>query len=194
VGEAKSALKLLVPNINAALDEVRRLVMNLRPSLLDDLGILATLSWFVREFQSLYPAICIETEFAITEADVPDALKLTLFRVVQEAMNNVAKHSHATSVRICAEISKSELRLSITDNGVGFDRAEVESRRGLRRTHGQLCLRERAESSGGKIAIVTAIGKGVCVRMSWPCSPLCVDVDFEPAPLRLDVRMPEHEV
>ncbi len=75
--------------------------MNLRPSTLDDLGILATLSWFLREFQSTYGSIVVDKAFGVAEREVPESLKLTLFRVVQEAMNNIAKHSHATRVAIC---------------------------------------------------------------------------------------------
>jgi PAS domain S-box-containing protein len=168
IDDARRSLESLVPNVKDALEDLRRLAMNLRPSTLDDLGIVATLFWFLREFESTYRTIVVRTEIAVSESDVPESLKVTVFRVVQEVMNNVAKHSHATRVSFYASTVDGALRLTIADNGVGFDPDEVAARRGLDRSRGHLDLLDRVEFSGGTLAIDAAPGKGVCVRISWP--------------------------
>jgi len=88
-------LKSIIPVIQESIDECRRLQLDLRPPILDDLGILATLSWFCRRFNTIYLGIRIEQKIDIKEDEVPDLLKTAIFRITQEAMNNVAKYSRA---------------------------------------------------------------------------------------------------
>ena len=163
----KGALMDVTSIVKQALDEVRRIAMNLRPSTLDDLGILATLTWFLREFRSIYGNIKVETVFAIEESDVPDALKVAIFRVVQEAMSNVAKHSSAASARVRLDRCGNELHLAIEDDGIGFCLHQVASRRGIDCRIGHHCMRERVESSGGTFRLEAAPGKGVSITISW---------------------------
>jgi len=77
---------------------VRRIHAELRPSLLDDLGLITTITWFCREFEEHYSGIQIKTAIDIEEADVFESLKIVIFRILQEALNNVAKHSKAETV------------------------------------------------------------------------------------------------
>jgi PAS domain S-box-containing protein len=184
IDDARGTLKALVPRVREALDEVRRMAMNLRPATLDDLGIVATLSWFVRDFRTIYRTIDVDADLRIVEADVPDALKVTMFRIVQEALNNVARHSRATLVRLSAEKSDDVLRLDIDDNGVGFDPNEVASRRSFDRRHGYAGMHDRILFSGGTLAIETAPGKGVRLQMSWRCPGTIECGEGEPAGLR----------
>ena len=144
------------------IEESRRIQMDLRPSILDDLGILATLSWFTREFQKVYSHISIEKGIDIQENEVPDSLKIALFRVMQEAMNNIAKHSKADRVRLSLRKIEDRIELSIEDNGVGFDLENY--RKGL----GLTSMRERTELSGGSFAIESTPGKGTVIKASWP--------------------------
>jgi signal transduction histidine kinase len=169
IGDARGTLNALVPKVREALDEVRRMAMNLRPATLDDLGIVATLSWFVRDFQTIYRTIEVDADLRIVEADVPDALKVTMFRIVQEAFNNIARHSRASRVRLSAEKVVGVLRLEVVDNGVGFDPNEVASRRHFDRRHGYAGMRDRVDLSGGILAVETAAGNGVRLQMSWRC-------------------------
>src|SRR4030042_6679818 len=81
--------------IKEAMNEVRRIQMDLHPSTLDDLGIVATLSWFCRSFQTTYTHIRIEQDVGIGESEVPKILKTVIYRILQEALNNIAKHSKA---------------------------------------------------------------------------------------------------
>jgi signal transduction histidine kinase len=168
IEEASKILGGLVTKVKDAVDDVRHIAMNLRPSTLDDLGILATLSWFLREFQSTYGSVVVDKAFGVTEHEVPESVKLTLFRVVQEAMNNVAKHSHATRVAICLSRSGDDLTMTISDNGIGFDPIDLVSRDVRGTGLGRAGLRDRVEISGGTFQIDAARGKGVCLRMSWP--------------------------
>ena len=71
-----------------------------RPPLLDDLGILPTLTWFSRQFQTTYSRIAIEQRLEVREEDVPERLKVVVFRITQEALNNIGKHARATQIRI----------------------------------------------------------------------------------------------
>jgi len=91
---------VLIPLIQDAIEEVRHIYMGLRPSILDDLGIIATINWFSREFQNINPYIRVQRTIDIKESEVPDGLKVVIFRVMQEALSNVARHSQADHVSI----------------------------------------------------------------------------------------------
>jgi PAS domain S-box-containing protein len=143
------------------IEESRRIQMDLRPSILDDLGILATIGWFTREFQKVYSHVSVEKEIQIEENSIPAALKTSLFRIIQEAMNNVAKHSKADLVRLILRKTADKIELSIKDNGAGFDLESI--RQGL----GLTSMRERTELSSGTFEIESAVGKGTTIRARW---------------------------
>lgn len=159
----------LIPRIQGAVEEVRRISMDLRPSILDDIGILATLSWFCRELQEDYAGITVTLEAQIKEENIIKPLKLIIFRIVQEALNNVVKHAHTDSVSIQLSQSKQKTKLEIIDHGVGFDPAEVAAKRSRRKGGaGLLSMRERAEYSGGRFRITSGKGKGTQILIVWP--------------------------
>jgi PAS domain S-box-containing protein len=175
--EPRRTLEIVTSTVKEALEEVRRLAMNLRPSTLDDLGLLATLTWFFREFQSVYRTIAVEMDFRIAECEVPDSLKVAMFRIVQESMSNIAKHSQATRVKVCLERDEGGIRLTLEDNGVGFNPSDVATRQGVQKRHGHVSSRDRVEWSGGTFAIRAAPGSGVCVRASWPTNPTALGAE-----------------
>jgi signal transduction histidine kinase len=154
--------------VQESVREIRRIQTDLRPSILDDLGILATISWFCREYQTTYSGIRIEKQIDIHEREVPESLKMEIYRIMQEALNNVSKYSHADLVHLALRISDGELELSIQDNGRGFDLPEVASGESPKRGLGLSSMRERAEHSGGSLWIESAKGKGTLIRASWP--------------------------
>jgi PAS domain S-box-containing protein len=160
-------LESIVPMLQNAVEEVRRMQSDLRPPLLDDLGILATISWFCREFQKVYAKIKIEREMDIQENEVPNPLKTVIYRVLQEAMNNVAKHGQATQVSLSLRKIAPCIELIIRDNGVGFDLSQVFSRKNVKRGLGLSSMRERTELSGGSFSIHSAKGKGTAIHASW---------------------------
>jgi len=160
-------LKGLIPITQTAVEEVRKIGMDLRPSTLDDLGILATIAWFCREFQSIYSGVRIEKRIEVQEEDVPYPLKTTIYRILQEALNNVAKHSQANLVSVALRKTDSGIELTVQDDGVGFDEKE-ESRTGsTRRGLGLASMRERTELSGGSFFLDSRQGEGTLVRAWW---------------------------
>ncbi|MGB9630300.1 MAG: histidine kinase, partial [Thermodesulfobacteriota bacterium] len=113
----EESLQTLIPMIRESIEEVRRIQMNLRPSLLDDLGVIATLKWFSREFGKIYPTFQIIQDFQIEEEQIPSSLKIVLYRIIQEAFNNIAKHSKANRIRLSLKKVDSRMELIIEDNG-----------------------------------------------------------------------------
>ena len=142
--------------------------MDLRPPMLDDLGILATLSWFCRRFNTIYPGIRIEQKIDIKEDEVPDLLKTVIFRITQEAMNNAAKYSKANLLSLSLNGEGKKIELAITDNGIGFNVEEMLAKERSRRGLGLESMRERTELSGGSFTIQSAQGQGTVIRASWP--------------------------
>ncbi|MHC1741655.1 MAG: sensor histidine kinase [Syntrophobacteraceae bacterium] len=166
-GEKLRPLETAVPLIQGVVNEVRRIQRNLRPAMLDDLGILATLAWFCRDFQSIYGGIAVDLEMDIEEDEIPEPLKIVVFRIVQEAFNNVAKHSKAAHVALSLHRTAAEgIELSIEDNGQGFDVYEYLSSADLRGL-GLSSMRERAELSGGAIRIESVPGQGTRIKAVW---------------------------
>ena len=152
------------------IQEARRIMSDLRPSMLDDLGVLKTLDWFCREFQQLHPSIHIEKTIEIGEEDIPDALKIIVFRLVQEAFHNISKHSGAEYVGLTLERAGDRVRLAVEDNGCGFPiqslLGEESSMKGL----GLTSMRERAELSGGRFTLRSTVGEGTMVQAEWDIS------------------------
>jgi signal transduction histidine kinase len=163
-----AALGSILPILQEAIQEARRIQAALRPSMLDDLGILATISWFCRQFESTYSHIRIGQEINIEESEVPDSLKTVIFRVLQEAMNNIAKHSKADRVNLLLRKMDEAIELGIQDNGQGFDLEEACSRKGTVRGLGLDSMRERVGLSGGALSIEVSKGAGTAIRASWP--------------------------
>ncbi len=128
VDEPIQPLKALIPLIRDTIDEARRIQNDLRPPLLDDLGILPTLAWFCRRFKTIYANIEIEQAFNISEEEMPDHLTIVFFRVAQEAMNNIGKHANADSVYLGLKKADGVIELCIKDNGVGFDPGSLPTR------------------------------------------------------------------
>ncbi|HUL19889.1 MAG TPA: ATP-binding protein [Thermodesulfobacteriota bacterium] len=157
----------IIPMIQKAMEESRRIQMALRPSSLDDLGILATLSWFFREFQKTYSSIHIKTQISIEEKDVPDILKTVIYRICQEAFNNIAKHSKAKVATLSLR-KTGQIELIIKDDGQGFNVEEKLSPENRKRGLGLTSMRERAELLGGSFAIESIGGSGTTIRVSWP--------------------------
>lgn len=167
--EYSNTINTISPLIQECVEECRRIQMDLRPSILDDLGLLAGLSWFCRRFQTTYPNIQIRQGIEVQEGDVPPALRIVVFRVTQEAMNNIAKHSKANLVSLRLRKTDGTIELMLRDNGEGFSLEKVLNSESTGRGLGLRSMRERTEFSGGSFAIQSTEGKGTIVRASWPC-------------------------
>lgn len=161
-------LELVIPLIRKAIDEIRRIGMDLRPATLDSLGILATISWLCRQFEETYRAIRVTKNFAVQEEEVPEGLKVVIYRILQEALNNVAKHSAASRVRVHLGKGRGAIELSVKDNGEGFELASVLNYQAEKPRFGLASMRERTELSGGSFRLKSGKGKGTLIRASWP--------------------------
>ncbi len=153
--------------IQEAMNEARRIQMDLHPPTLDDLGIGPTLSWFCRRFNTTYAHIRIENEVGIEESEIPNSLKTVIYRISQEALNNVAKHSRADRVWVSLRKIDDAIELTIRDNGRGFNVGETISLGSGRTGLGLTSMRERAQLSGGSCKIESIPGKGTVVCASW---------------------------
>jgi signal transduction histidine kinase len=165
---AHQPLSSILPMVHEAVLECRRIQMDLRPSMIDDLGLLPTISWFCRIFNQTYPGIRTEQEIDIAEGDIPEPLKIAIYRVTQEAMNNIAKHSKADLIRFSLRKQDARLELAIHDNGRGFSLEEMHSRKGTVKGLGLTSMKERAELSGGSLDIESSQGEGTYIRAYWP--------------------------
>lgn len=162
------SLKGLISTVQQTLEESRRIQTQLRPSLLDDLGILSTLDWHCREFQKTFSHIHIDKEIDILEEDMPNSLKIVIYRICQEALNNIAKHSKANLVTLSLRKINGLIELNLQDNGQGFNVERIFSIESYKKGLGLGSMRERAELSGGIFSIESVSGKGTIIRASWP--------------------------
>jgi len=107
-------------------------------------------------------------QISIQEGNVPVPLKTTIYRILQEAMNNVAIHGKASTVHVTLQNQGEMIELSIRDDGQGFDLDEVFANTGSHRGFGLASMRERAESTGGCYSITSHTGNGTCISAFWP--------------------------
>lgn len=159
----------ITPLLQETIDQVRRLSMELRPATLDELGVLATINWLVRKFQAIYPDIHLEAHIEIAENDVPARYKTPMFRVLQEALDNIGEHSQAHAALLELKHRDGFIELKIRDDGIGFELSEVLTQHPLERGLGLASMKERCESVGGSCTVVSSIGSGTLVLAGWPC-------------------------
>ena len=149
--------------IDTTIKTVRKIATELRPSILDDLGLVAALEWQGEEFGKRYG---IKVTFASNLGDVtlqPDIIT-ALFRIYQELLTNVARYANATMVNTSINISDNILQMNVTDNGIGFNENDIISKKTL----GLRGIKERTNLIGGKYEIKTRPGEGTFVLISVP--------------------------
>ncbi|MEQ1881781.1 MAG: sensor histidine kinase, partial [Burkholderiales bacterium] len=159
----KSQLMAMIEVAQTAIDSVDRIATDLRPAILDKLGFLSTCRWMLRQFCVVQGEIKIDLNLTVKEEDISEVLKITLFRIIQEALNNIAKHSEADSVQVRLKTEKNRLFLTIEDNGVGYDEVELEHKRLNRPGRGLANMIYRAVESGGHCTIDSRKGRGTLV-------------------------------
>lgn len=157
-----------------SLKELQRIISDLRPAHLDDLGLSATLRWYAARLHEL-TSLNIRVDIEGNEPELDDAVKITIFRIVQESLNNVIKHSRATNVNIRIDYRESEARIMVRDNGMGFDMDIVQSRIG-RVSLGLAGMEERAMLMGGEVQIHSRPNYGTEVEARIPYHIMKVEV------------------
>jgi two-component system NarL family sensor kinase len=167
VEETPETLQIASARILDATRQLLALCSELRPKVLDDLGLLPALSWYFRDFSRDNRAIFVSPRITVAEADVPGGLKLAIFRVVQAALSNAARHSKASAVRVFLSLFEGELRLGIEDNGVGFDVEHWRHRRHGQDGCGLGMICRWVETSGGRCSIDATPRHGARVQALW---------------------------
>ncbi|MEZ9699399.1 cache domain-containing protein [Vibrio sp. 10N.261.46.E12] len=153
--DLKAHLNKSQHSLMRAIEEVRHISHQLRPSSLDDIGLEAALSSLLLDFQA-HSGIEVETLFSTQQGKLKSEAATTLYRVVQESLNNIEKHAQATKVRVIAQQIGNVLQLLIQDNGVGFNTYKAMEKRGI----GLRNMRERVEFIGGDFELMSEIGLG----------------------------------
>ncbi|MGD8444573.1 MAG: PAS domain-containing sensor histidine kinase [Desulfobacterales bacterium] len=165
----ETSLKDILIIVQSTIEETQRITKHLHPSILDDLGLFAAIRGICREFKEVYADIQVKSNFEMDEHEVPGSLKILIYRILQEALNNVAKHSEADTVNLNLKKNKQKIELYIEDNGKGFDLDEVLHSDSHERGLGLQSIRERTELFGGSIDIKSKKGKGTTICANWPC-------------------------
>lgn len=150
-----------------ALGELRQIIADLRPSLLDDMGLAAALKWYIQAFEQRHAISCT----FVQEGDavrLPSQYETVLFRITQEALTNIAKHARASQASVTLRTSSTHVQLVIEDNGRGFDPHKAGYTGKRAGGWGLLGMKERAALLGGQVEIDAAPGRGVRVRVTVP--------------------------
>ena len=163
----KSHLIDSVELVEHSLQQVRNLSLDLRPSMLDDLGLMPTLGWYVNK-QAQRSGIDIKMNSIELNKKLSPEVEVTCYRVIQEAINNVIRHSEAKNVKIEFKIIDNQLSLEIQDDGKGFDVIEVRKRALNGNSIGVLGMQERVELAGGELSIYSSPENGTKVIACFP--------------------------
>ncbi len=163
-GEVQDRLTRSIALISDGARTVRNICNNLRPGVLDDLGLPAAIEWQLNEFASRTGIGC-ETDFPSTDFQVDSGKSTAIFRLFQECLTNVARHAQAKSVRVSLRGEDGNLLLTVQDDGVGFAESSVSNATG---SLGLLGMKERAQACGGDVQISSSPGNGTTVSVSVP--------------------------
>jgi signal transduction histidine kinase len=165
----------IVVMLQGLIEEVRRIHSNIWPSILSDFGLIMAINWHCRRFEENYPHIHIEKSLLLEENDAPEVLKIVVYRIVQEALNNVAKHSGADWVAVMLGKTNGAIELKIRDNGKGFEAADDRTSSATGVGVGLSGMRERARLSGGRLEIQSG-EIGTQIRVLWPYATTSVQI------------------
>ncbi|HEY7347395.1 MAG TPA: ATP-binding protein [Ktedonobacterales bacterium] len=160
--------------VHQTLRAIRNLSIDLRPSALDDLGLLPALRWYIKEYQQKCQ---IEVEFVATnfKERLPSELETSLYRIVQEALTNTAKYAKATRVRISVVEEQGSVSATICDNGQGFDAQTILKLPWQERGLGLAGMHERAALLDGSLIITTEPGGGTTIEARLPLTRAATD-------------------
>lgn len=164
-----------------ALSELRRIVFGLRPAILDDLGLVPAIRWYARS--NLEPTgIQVEVQAPEHFPEIPPEISISLFRISQEAVNNILRHAEASSVQIILTYQPTSISMEVRDDGVGFNQ-QVASREALSSHHlGLLGLKERTELLGGQVRLESTLGRGTSLQVEIPLSSTIEINEEDPHP------------
>lgn len=148
------------------LGSLRRYAQDLRPAILDDMGLVAALEWMADKLIT-EDGIDTDVQIDIQRQDLPHEVQLVLFRIGQEALGNVKRHAEASKVVIRLESRAGEIKMTIVDNGKGLAQIQVSDLSSAGKL-GIMGMRERAQLLGGTLSIESELGKGTAVIVMIP--------------------------
>jgi PAS domain S-box-containing protein len=163
-----NGLRAVVETLHTQLSELRTYASELRPPTLAQFGLAKAIQSHIESYQSKHPNIQVHLQVSQSEELTPENIRLGLFRIYQEAMNNIAKHCQKAEVKVTFNKMDGIARLKITDDGPGFEPPEdwlVQARAGHL---GLVGMRERAEAIGGRLEIESTPGRGTTIRVEVP--------------------------
>jgi two-component system sensor histidine kinase DegS len=162
---AKAELSGLKSVVNTTLQETRRFIFDLRPMILDDLGLEPTLRRYVQQFVDKHK---LEVGVVINNIAqrLPNEIEVAVFRIVQEALENVAKHAHAKHAQINLDINGETVIVTVEDDGAGFNPDEVRANDPKRK--GLATMRQRVDMFGGKLNVESTVGRGTKLSATLP--------------------------
>jgi PAS domain S-box-containing protein len=149
--------------VNKTIKSTRRIMTGLRPEIIDSLGFIEAAKSYLLEFEERHHLLC-HFNCTISELNIIPQQSVALFRILQEALNNVVKHAKAKAVKIHLSTHTNKLILEIKDNGIGFD----ENNKGRQDSYGMIGMKERVILLEGKLTITSNTGKGTCVKVEMP--------------------------
>ncbi len=145
--------------VSETIKTVQRLTSQLRPEIIDDLGLVAAIEWYTKEFaERAGIEVFLDLDFDVTI--LPDH-SLTLFRIMQESLTNIARHSGATRVEVSLYENEESVHFRIADNGIGITGEEIKSKKSF----GIMSMKERAASLGGSFEIYSENGNGTVIKL-----------------------------
>lgn len=168
LGDLDEILTLAIKRIHDIAEDIRAISMDLRPRVLDDLGAASAIAWLCREFTEVYPNIATHIDIGPSNEEVPPRIATHLYRCVEELINNIAKHAHASNLWLTLRLDCRTLTLEVRDDGVGtgYSIARYDKHQGM----GLRNLRERAEMTAGVFSHTSAPGQGTTARIVWHLS------------------------
>lgn len=160
--------RVLIKQVEKMAEQIRKKISVLRPDVLDHLGLIPAMEWYIQDYIRDRPELNVSFEAIGFKKRPPLQTEIVLYRIFQECMTNIAKHARATEVKIVLVFSYPRIILNIKDNGVGYNPEDLQNEKGKPRGVGILSMRERVGSAGGSMSITSAPGKGTSVRVEIP--------------------------
>jgi signal transduction histidine kinase len=160
-------LESLLYSVDTTIESVQRIMTELRPAILDDLGLIPAIEWQVGQFRQ---RTGLECDLVLPDADIdlPRGASTALFRILQESLTNVARHADAQRVGVALSLDDGWMSMEVTDDGKGISVLDRESSRSF----GLMGMRERAQVFGGRLDIDGVPGEGTRVQVMIPLSRL----------------------
>lgn len=152
--------------VGQTVDDLHRVIYDLRPSILDDLGLLPAIHWYAGRLSSR--GVAVQFEFPEAPLDLTPEARIAVYRVVQEALSNIERHASAETVLVACNVSATELAIEVEDDGIGFDPEEMRQPRESGQGLGLLGMRERLALLGGTCSVESQQGQGTRVLIRLP--------------------------